>query len=284
MVSQQGKTRTTCPTCDEVLAASYCPVCGERALHPHDLTLRGLLKQVVQTLTSVDGPLLRSFRCLVIRPGVLTVAYLRGQRKSYTLPLQLFLVANVLFFAMQSFTGAKLFSTPLKQHLQNDIWGGAAQRLVGHRLETKQTILDLYAPVFDQAVEVNAKSLIVVMVLPFALLAGVVFYRSRRPFVAHIVFSLHFYSFLLLLLCLSLAVVGVVQLFGGPGLESVNFDHALSLVELAVCAIYLYIAAGVVYGARGAIRMLTLLPLVAAVAGIYLSYRFALLLITLYST
>ena len=200
MGPQWGKARATCPTCNEVLAASYCPECGERALHPHDLTLRGLLKQVVQTFTSVDGPLLRSFRCLVTRPGVLTVAYLRGQRKPYTLPLQLFLVANVLFFAMQSFTGAKLFSTPLNQHLQSDIWGDVAQQLVGRRLEMRQTSMDLYAPVFDHAVEVNAKSLIAVMVLPFALLPAVVFYRSRRPFVAHIVFSLHFYTFLLLLL------------------------------------------------------------------------------------
>ena len=276
--------RATCPACSDVLAASYCPVCGERALDPKDLTLRGFVNHVAQTFTSVDGPLLRSFRCLVTRPGVLTAAYLRGQRKSYTLPLPLFLVANVLFFAMQSVTGAKLFSTPLKQHLQNDIWGGAAQQLVGHRLEMRQTALDLYAPVFDQAVEVNAKSLIVVMVLPFALLPAAVFYRSRRPFVAHIVFSLHFYTSLLLLLCLSLTVVGVVQLFGGPGLESENFDHALSIIELAACAAYLYIAAGVVYGAQGAIRILTLLPLVAAVAGIHLGYRFALLLITLYST
>ena len=284
MGPQWGKARATCPTCNEVLAASYCPECGERALHPHDLTLRGLLKQVVQTFTSVDGPLLRSFRCLVTRPGLLTVAYLRGKRKPYTLPLQLFLVANVLFFAMQSFTGAKLFSTPLNQHLQSDIWGGVAQQLVGHRLEMRQTSMDLYAPVFDRAVEVNAKSLIAVMVLPFALLPAVVFYRSRRPFVAHIVFSLHFYTFLLLLLCLSLAAVGIVQLFGGRGLESANFDHALSIVELGVCAVYLYIAAGAVYGARGVVRMITLLPLVAAVAGIYLGYRFALLLITLYST
>ena len=276
--------RATCPTCNEALAATYCPVCGERALHPQDLTLRGLLKQVVQTLTSIDGPLLRGFRCLVTRPGVLTVGYLRGQRKPYTLPLQLFLVANVLFFAMQSLTGTKLFSTPLKQHLQNDIWGEVAQRLVGHRLEIRGTTVDLYAPVFDHAVEVNAKSLIVVMVLPLALLSAIIFYRSRRPVVAHMVFSLHFYTFLLLLLCLSLAVVAIVQLLGGPGLDSESFDHALSIFELAASAGYLYIAAGVVYGARGVTRMLTLLPLVGAVAGIYLGYRFALLLITLYST
>jgi hypothetical protein len=219
-----------------------------------------------------------------MRPGLLTLAYMQGQRKPYTLPLQLFLVANVLFFAMQSLTGAKIFSTPLEQHLHSDIWGGVARPLVAHRLEKRQTTLGRYAPVFDQAVAVNAKSLIVVMVLPFALLPAMVFYRSRRPFVAHIVFSLHFYAFLMLLMCFALAVVGVDVVFGGRGLESESFDHLLSIAELLACATYLYIAVGAVYGARGATRALKVLLLVVSVAGIFLGYRFVLLLITLYST
>ena len=61
------------------------------------------------------------------------MAYLQGRRKPYTLPLPLFLVANVLFFGMQSLTGAKVFSTPLNEHLHSDIWGAAAQKLVGSR-------------------------------------------------------------------------------------------------------------------------------------------------------
>ena len=123
----------TCPTCNDAVSTSYCPACGECPLRAHDLSLRGLVNQVAQACINIDGPLIRSFRCLVTRPGLLTVAYLRGQRKPYTLPLQLFLVANVLFFAMQSLTGAKIFSTPLDAHLHSDIWGGLAQRLVQKR-------------------------------------------------------------------------------------------------------------------------------------------------------
>jgi hypothetical protein len=40
--------------------------------------------------------------------------------KVVRLPLQLFLAANALVFAIQSLTGAKIFSTLLDQHLQND--------------------------------------------------------------------------------------------------------------------------------------------------------------------
>src|SRR5258707_5990211 len=84
--------RWTCPTCNNALSTAFCPACGECPLRAHDLSFRGLLNQAVQACTNIDGPIIRSFRSLLTRPGVLTMAYLRGQRKSYTLPLQLFLV------------------------------------------------------------------------------------------------------------------------------------------------------------------------------------------------
>src|SRR6185295_17756650 len=103
----------TCPTCRNAAVSSYCPECGERPLRSRDLTLRGLFDQVVTACTNLDGRLVRSFRCLVGRPGALTVAYLRGQRKLYSPPLQLFLLANLLFFALHTPTGAKVLSAPL---------------------------------------------------------------------------------------------------------------------------------------------------------------------------
>ena len=255
----------TCPNCSSAVTTFYCPACGERPLRPHDLTLPGFLGQVAQACTNVDGPLLRSVGRLVTQPGALTVAYLQGQRKPFAPPLQLFLVANLLFFGMQTLTGAKIFSTPLDQHLHSEIWGGVAQGLLAHRLQMRQTTIGAYAPVFNQAVALNAKSLVVMMVPPFALLPALVFWRSRRPFVGHVVFSLHLYSFLLLLFCVALAVVGGSLFFGGPGLESETFDHVLSIAELLVCAFYLYIAVGSVYGATGAARIFKVAALALAV-------------------
>jgi len=121
-------------------------------------------------------------------------------------------------------------------------------------------------------------------VLPFAAIPPVVFFRRPRPFVVHLVFALHFYAFLLLLFCIALAAVGMDFWLGGRGLESESFDHALSMIELAACAVYLYIATGTVYGAKGMTRVLTVVPLVMAAAGIVLGYRFVVMLITLYST
>ncbi len=274
----------TCPTCNSTVSSPYCPTCGESPPSARDLTLRGLYAQLFHAFSTIDGRLIRSFRCLVTRPGVLTVSYVQGRRMPYIGPFQLFFIANVLFFAMQSLTNTNIVSPTLDSHLHNQDWRAVAQRLVAHRLETKQTTLDLYAPIFNRAIVLNAKSFIILMVLPFAILLLIMFYRNRQPFVAHVVFSLHFYAFLLLLFCGLLVAVAVDVLLGGAGLNSARMDNILSLINLAACATYLYIATGTVYGASGLIRGIKVLVLALAVTGILLGYRFVLFLSTLYTT
>ena len=221
---------------------------------------------------------------LVSRPGALTVAFAQGLRKPYINPFPLFVLANVVFFAVQSATGLRVFSTVLDMHLHDQAWSDLAQLLVDNRLAARGTTLELYAPVFDQAVSVNAKSLIALMVPPFALLLVPVFFRARKPFTVHAVFSLHFYVFLLLLFCAPLAMLAVDVVLGGDGVLSPRADDVWSLVLLAGWAAYLYCATGAVYEARGVARIAQTFILTAAAVGIHLLYRFALFLITLYST
>src|SRR5262245_6088557 len=107
-------TRWNCPTCNIALESQFCPSCGERVLEARDLTLRGFLENVAKGITSVDARLIRSFRALITRPGALTVAYLQGQRKLYNAPLEVFFLANVLFFALHSLPGSRIFSATLE--------------------------------------------------------------------------------------------------------------------------------------------------------------------------
>lgn len=117
----------TCPSCNTAVSTPYCPGCGERLLRAHELTLRGLFDLLVRAFTSIDGRLIRSVGCLVSRPGFLTVAYLQGRRKPYVGPVALFLMANVLFFATESLTGGKVFTTPLDAPVQCTIVLGPAE-------------------------------------------------------------------------------------------------------------------------------------------------------------
>ena len=278
------QTSWTCPTCKTAVLTPFCAQCGERPLKPRDLSLRGLFGKLLHAVTSIDGKLLRTFRRLLRHSGSLTVAYLAGERQPYIAPFQLFLVANVLFFALQSLTSTNIFGSSLESHLHHQGWSALAQSLVAQRLQATQTTLAEYAPVFDRAVVLNAKSLIILMVLPFALLLALLFIGQRKPFITHVVFALHLHTFLLLLFTVGVLVAAVDLWLGGAGLDSAWVGNLLSAINLVACAVYLGLASATVFAASGPARWAQVLVLALAAGFIVLGYRFVIFLITLYAT
>lgn len=272
-----------CPTCRTPVTTPFCAECGERRLTARELTLGGLATEAAEALTNIDGRLLNSFRCLITRPGALTVAFLEGRRRPYLGPVALFLVANVIFFAIESLTGGLVFTTPLESHLNTQPWGPLAQVLVARRLADLQTTLDVYAPRFDAALALHARSLILVMAVAFGLLVAAVFRRGQRPFAAHAAFSLHLYAFMLLLFSIANTIPAAGVPFGAARSPSQLLDAILSISLVIACGVYLFVAIEKVYGWRGTPRLLAAVGLTVGVAAIVLAYRFALLLLTLYT-
>jgi len=159
-----------------------------------------------------------------------------------------------------------------------------ARAMVADRLAATGRTLAAYEPVFDQAVAVNAKSLIGLMVLPFAALLPLIFFGRGRPLGVHIVFSVHFYAFVLLLLCLPLGFMIVLKLSGGPGVPSAFVDNVISIFLVVSCATYLFLSTKLVYGVGGLARAFQTAVLMAAVVCIFVGYKIVLLPITLYTT
>src|SRR3954469_18750846 len=230
----------TCPSCDGLVLTPYCPGCGERPLSPGELTLRGLAGQAFEAFTNVDGRLLHTLRLLVWHPGLLTLAYLQGRRKPFIGPISLFLVTNVLFFATESLVGGTIFAAPLRAHLHAQPWTETAQLLVPAHLQALHTSFEAFAPRFDVAVALHARSLILLMAACFAPIQALVFRRSGRPFAVHAVFALHLYGFMLLLFCVATAIPAVSVLGGGVRSTSETLDRILSLALLASCGAYVY--------------------------------------------
>ena len=189
----------------------------------------------------------------------------------------------MVFFLTQSLAHAKIFSSPLDSHLHRQDWSALAQQLVAQRLAATHGTLERLTPLFDQAVVLNAKSLVVLMVFPFALLLPLLFRANRQPLAVNVVFSLHFHAFMLLLFCAALGVVAIDRGLGGAGLDAAWMDNALTAVNLLACVAHLFVASGRVYGGGAALRLAKALVLGAAVGAIVLGYRFVVFLITLYS-
>jgi hypothetical protein len=278
------RVRWTCPTCNAPRSTPFCADCGEEPIPSRDLTLRGLGEKVLHAFTSIDARTARTAWRLLRQPGELTLDWTRGVRKPYVAPFQLFLVANVIFFALQWLTAENVFSSSLDSHLNHQDWSPLAKSLVTERLDRTQTAVERYAPIFDHAVVVNAKSLIIVMAFAFACVLPLVFVRERQPFMLHVVFALHLYTFLLLLFSLALVLAWLSSVAGCGGLASAAVDNVLSILNVVACAAYLHVAIRRTYGVTGAQRVLQTVMLVVTVAAIVLGYRFLVFLVTLYTT
>jgi Protein of unknown function (DUF3667) len=275
----------TCPNCRQPVELQFCPSCGERRLGPHDLTLSGFAEQAIEAVSHADGRVFRSFRALLTRPGSLTLAYVNGQRKPFVGPIQLFLIANVLFYLLQSGFHMNVFGSTLHSQMTDQGYSPIARRLVAARMQATHRSVEAYESVYNHAAVVNAKSFIVVMTVPLALMAWALFYRRRPQGAAHVVFALHFYAFWMMAYYAIVATAIVAVVTGLlRGVTPSQNELIFSGMHFAITTVFLYVAIGRVYEERGVMRVVKLVPLAATTAVMLIGYRFLVLLITLYTT
>ncbi|MBK8179680.1 MAG: DUF3667 domain-containing protein [Planctomycetes bacterium] len=191
---------TTCASCSGVLQGEWCSACGEKRLGPRDLGLFAIAGDVLGGLFSLDGRIPRTVRTLMFQPGALTRAWAEGRRVGYTRPFSLFLVLSLVFFLVQPHTGMIGYGY---QQLAAGSVGSAELRA---ELALKQTRSGLGEPAFaerfDGILQGQKQSLFVALIPFFACLSALTHFRSRSPFVVHVVFAIHHCVVLLLLLVL----------------------------------------------------------------------------------
>jgi len=225
--------------------------------------LFGLLGEFFSEFFSLDGRHLRTAAKLW-NPGRLTQLYLEGKRVSHVFPVRVYLVASLLFFVLVGIPvpNAENFNVYVDDLLigreEPDPELGNLQLLrVDGSGWTSRLTEPFFAPKLEKMQAMSAQELVdrffaglertvpttLIGFVPLLALALAVLY-FRRPFfyVDHLVFSLHFQSFLFLMLVLGYLanVAGLGKLY--PGV----------ITYFAVCflimPIYLLIALRQVYG------------------------------------
>lgn len=275
-----------CVSCGREAPDTFCAWCGERRPSARHYTLRGFAEEAFESVSDVDGRLLRSVRTLFNRPGELTARYMRGERVRWVPPLRLFLLMNVVFFLLASRFHIRIFDTPLRVQMQMQWFSGWIAPMVEARLAARGLSLAQYAAVFDPQTTTQARTLVILMVPVFALVAALVNVRQRRPALHHLAFALHGYAALLGLLvgtwaAIYLAIVGHVLV---TGRDLVVRDGPFSLIQAAVVVAFLAIAQRVAYGDSRRIALLKSVVLVLAMGLIVQVYRLVLFFVTFWST
>jgi hypothetical protein len=188
----------SCPSCGGAIDVRFCGACGERRASERAYSLKDFAHESFEAVTNVERSFLRTVWTLLRRPGELTAAYMRGERVRYLRPLQLFLLVNVIFFFIGG-AGANMYSTTLHNHLTSSPYQEQAREIVRGRLRKTGLTERQYVVAFDQKTKVLARTLVIVMAPAFAIGVALLSLKRRRPAVRHLVFSIHFLSYMLLL-------------------------------------------------------------------------------------
>ena len=266
----------TCPSCAAAAADRFCAACGEKMPSARDYSVRGFLAHAIESAFDVDGRLLRSLRALLLRPGLLTQEYMRGAWRPYLPPLQLFLLANFAFFMLHLVAPVHVFTTRLGTYVGPFEFSGLARSIVERHAAIGSPEFEVLRRRFDEASPRFARSLIIIMVPMTALLFAALQVRKRRFVVEHLVFSTHFFSFVMLYtMVLSLLTFPVSEL-PGPLVEEVFGTSAILLLGL-----YMFLGFRRNYGDG---RYAAAARALVAVFGLYwviVLYRLALFLIVM---
>jgi hypothetical protein len=275
-----------CVACGHPLSASYCSACGERRASERRHTLREFATDNIEALTSFDGRAIRTYRLLLTRPGELTLEFIRGVRLRYLPPLQCFLIINVLFFLWSTAVHTRVLDADLQLHLRNGIYGRTAARLIAEKIVAQHGDSALVVHEFATVTGAQAKSLVLVMVPLFAICVGALTVgRTPKRYAVHdLVFSLHFYSYVLVLLAGVLSVLIVLVKALPPPLGATLNGQTNTILSVSLSlgtAVYLALGLRRVYGLGRVRAGATAAAATFLVGMVFATYRALLFFITI---
>jgi uncharacterized protein DUF3667 len=180
--------RSVCLNCGAELTGKYCPACGQKTVDRRDLSVKRFFGHVFNELTDLQSnKILRTFGALLFKPGLLTSEYLAGKKGFHIGPVRLYLTFSAIYF---------LFAWGVL----SDVRGGGAQRMsrstpvvamARQRGIDPQTLADR----IQSKAERFAGVLRFASVLVSGVFLSLLYFKLRRYYVEHLIFSFHYYSF-----------------------------------------------------------------------------------------
>jgi len=271
-----------CLNCGAHLRGQYCGHCGQRS-RSRLISLWELISDAFGDLFEIDSRLWRTVVPLLARPGRLTHDYLQGRRARYMPPFRMYLVMSVIFFIVAFFDPSEelglFFEPPATADLESaagaqegsgvvirigedgpeeldedcdieesDIEGFPdfiARHLSAERLKQvcQQIVADKGKSLSDKVVD-NVPTALIALLPLMALVLKILYPLSRRFYVEHLLFFVHFHAFVFLLLTLEILFTRTTTLLHMPELATTMTVVAVSLYIPA----YVFIAMRRVYG------------------------------------
>ncbi|HLZ66446.1 MAG TPA: DUF3667 domain-containing protein [Aliidongia sp.] len=86
-----------CANCGAAVAGRFCGDCGQ-SRHDHSRSIIEIVHELVAHHLFLDGKMMATVLALLLRPGLLTRAFIEGRRVRFVSPIRLYLFASFAFF------------------------------------------------------------------------------------------------------------------------------------------------------------------------------------------
>lgn len=227
-------TSSFCPNCYHPSPGEYCPQCGQKQAERRE-SVHSLVHEFLDEQFGVNRRLPRTIKLLLFKPGLLTAEYFNGRVQQYISPFRLYLLTSVIFFALFALSQSAPVKIEREESVTAAINPSrnrpsaaqtkAGDSFIGFRMPAKTTgnwvrdvEVNFVFPPLTRAAQKNLDELAllgeaeatgrivrtVVAQIPkvffaflplYALLLFMFFFRQRKYYVEHFIFSLHLHSF-----------------------------------------------------------------------------------------
>jgi len=113
---------TTCLNCAQSLELSdvYCPSCSQLN-STKQLSIKDFFSEFFSSIFTYDSRLRFTLKDLLLKPGIITKNYVKGQRLKYANPFRFFLSVSIAFFLLQGLVNnLNIDNNPMGFTLTND--------------------------------------------------------------------------------------------------------------------------------------------------------------------
>lgn len=272
----------TCVSCGHVFIGRYCSECGEKLVEPQERTLRYFFGQVINAFTFADNKIWKTIKYLFVKPGVLPLAYVRGQRKGFLSPLSLFLLINVFYFV---FSPVDTFNS----YFHNQMSGQPYSALIhdyGLKVSHNSGLAEgAFEKKYNDHANNTSKSIILLLPILFAFPVFGLFYQRSAFLFDHLMFSISFMSFILLGVFLMMPAVIMAIVYLSRLLHyQLSFDWNGTLaIALLLLSLFTYLGIGLknFYKQKWSWILLKTIALIPCFIVVMFVYRFILFFLTI---
>jgi hypothetical protein len=251
-----------CSNCGTRLLVSnnYCPQCGQ-VNHNLNIPLKYLIEEAAESIFHFDTKSVRTLKAICFKPGFITSEFIKGRRAQYVAPVKFYIFISFVFFLIISLPQVKQGTSPdVDMKVDTLTYDGISSAEL--RGVTKQVQLDSVmqahaiqpSPLnryiirqlsrlgtegqeaFNHMLLKSVSYMMFALMPLFALFIFILHFKKTKHYISTLVFSIHYHSFVFLLLTLSCIVDRIASTF------------IIFIVPTALSPIYLFMALRCVYG------------------------------------